>query len=155
MIASNNAYITPLDSTGVEVTARKRKGVFTLLANTTYYYIFGGAAATCTHLQLTGYTAGAVITSATIQSCSQGREEVTDFSATVGEWINEDPTTADVRVDGTGWSQSSPGIVAANGTGVGGASWQLGIGWSPARTRIQLVVGTTGGDFVVAMHGKA
>jgi len=155
MIASNNAYITPLDSNGAEVTARKRKGVFTLLANTTYVYIVGGAAATCIHLQLTGYTAGAVVTSATIQSCSQGHEEVTDFSATAGEWINETPVTGDVEVDGTGWTQSSPTIAAVAGTGAGGASWQLGIGWSPARTRLQLIVGATGGDFVVAMHGKA
>lgn len=153
--AINNSYVTPLDPNGVELTTRKRKGVFTLTANTSYFYIWGGAAATCQHVQLTGYTAGLVITVAKIQSCSQGHDEVSDVSTTVGEWIDEDPTTGDVRTDGTGWSQPAASTVAASGAGVGGASWQLGIGWSPARTRLRIDVGGTGGDVAVAIHGKA
>lgn len=151
-IAGIGTYITPRETDGDELTTTKRRGMYTLAANTTYLFVFGGATAPYQHVQLTGYTAGAVVTSATIQTCSQGVREVSDTSTVVGEWIDEDPTDAFVAVDGTGWTQSN-GIAAANGTGVGGASWQL-VRWAPSRSRLKVVVGGTGGDFVVAWHGK-
>ncbi len=149
-----STFIVPMNADGSEVTAQKRRGVYTLAANTTYYYIFGGASAPTQHVQLTGYIAGAIVTTATIQSCSQ--PIVSDTSSTDGEWIDEDPAAGDsridARVDGTGWSVSTA-IVAAGGSGVGGASWHLA-NWGPARTRLELVIGGTGGDFAVAWAGK-
>jgi hypothetical protein len=151
-ISGYGPLITPLASSGDEVTAGKRKGVFTLTASTTYYYVWGGAASPTQHIHLTGYTSGLVITSATIQTCSQPSSVVSDVSSTVGEWINEDPADGDVRTDGTGWS-SLTAIAAANGTGVGGASWHLR-DWGALRTRLEVVVGGTGGDVSVAWAGK-
>jgi hypothetical protein len=151
-ISGYGHLLTPLTSAGVEVTAEKRNGIFTLTAGSTYYYVWGGASAPTQHVQLTGYTAGLVITSATIQTCSQPKSAVSDASATVGEWINEDPTDGDARVDGTGWT-SSAAVAAANGSGLGGASWHLQQ-WGVSRTRLAVVVGGTGGDVAVAWSSK-
>lgn len=149
-----STFIVPRIEAGTEIDTQKRRGVFTLTANTTYYYIFGGATAPTQHIQITGYTAGLIITTATVQSCSQ--PVVTDTSTIIGEWIDEDPAAGDsrldVRFDGTGWSVSTA-IAAANGTGVGGATFHLA-NWGPSRTRLEVVVGATGGDLAVAWTGK-
>lgn len=145
-----STFIVPRIEAGTEIDTQKRRGVFTLTANTTYYYIFGGAASPTQHIQITGYTAGLIITTATVQTCSQ--PVVTDTSVIAGEWISEDPAAGDVRTDGAGWS-SSAAVVSADGSAVGGASWHL-IDWSPARTRLAVAVGATGGDLAVAWMGK-
>lgn len=151
-ISGYGSLLVPRIAAGTELTTQKRRGVFTFASGTIYYYVWGGASAPTQHVHLTGYTAGLVITSATIQTCSQPREEVSDTSEVTGEWINEDPADGDARVDGTGWS-SSTAIVAASGAGVGGASWHLRE-WGPLRTRLKVVVGATGGDASVAWAGK-
>lgn len=150
-IAGIGHFIVPRIANGTEVTTGKQRGVFTLTANTTYYYVFGGAAASRQHVHITGYTAGLVITSATIQTCSRG-DEVAHTSTVTGEWIPEDPTGGNAEVVGTGWSSASA-VVAADGSGIGGASFLLSE-WGANRTRLVVVVGATGGDMAVAWHGK-
>lgn len=144
-------FIVPRIADGTEVTLGKQRGVFTLSANTTYYYVFGGAAASRQHVHMTGYTSGLVITSATIQTCSRG-EDVSHTSTVTGEWVPEDPAAGDAQVVGTGWT-SATAIVAASGAGIGGASFLLS-DWGASRTRLEVVVGGTGGDLAVAWHGK-
>lgn len=145
-------YIRPIDQNGATPDTEGPQGTFTLTAGTTYYYVLGGAATPLESIQITGYTAGLIITSATIQDCNHGENEVTDKSSTAGEWVNEDPSTGFVGVDGTGWTASNS-VVAAAGTGVGGAMFHVG-DTGAARTRLEVVVGGTGGKARVSGHAK-
>lgn len=145
-------YVAPIDGNGVTLTTEGPQGVFTLSANTTYYYVIGGAEAPVEAAHLTGYDAGLVITSASVQDSNHDEVQVTNHSAVVGEWVTEDPTTAFVGVDGTGWSASN-GEVAASGGGVGGAMFHIG-DTGAFRTRIAVVVGAAGGKLRVSAHGK-
>lgn len=149
-------YIPPLQTDGTELTAQTGVGIYTLVAGTTYLYIIGGDDAPFQSVQITGYDAGLVITSATIQDTNHQELEVANKSTTVGEWINERPTTAYVGADGTGWSVGSgatAGVVAASGAGIGGALWHIAETGS-ARTRLIVVVGATGGKLRVSCNGK-
>jgi hypothetical protein len=151
-IAGFGPIIVPFTAAGVQVVAVKGRDIFTLVAGTTYYYIFGGATAPFQHVQLTGYTAGLIITTATIQTCSRSDLAVAHLSQVAGEWINETPADGDVQVDGAGWTASTA-IVNVAGGAVGGASWHLR-GWGPLRTRLEVVVGATGGDVAGSWSGK-
>lgn len=128
-------------------------GKYTLVANKTYAYVLGGAETLNQSVHLTGYTAGLVIASATIQDAEHFPTELSDTDTTLGGWITEDPPPpAFVAVDGTGWSPTNC-VVAAVGTGVGGARWNLG-GDSATRNRLLVVVGATGGDARVTVSEK-
>jgi hypothetical protein len=144
--------VIPIDSNGAEAASAGEHGKFTLTAGTTYYYVLGGADASCQSFTLTGYTSAAVVTSGTVQDTNHAELDVTNHSSTAGEWLNEDPTTAFVAVDGTGWSQTN-GVIAAAGSGVGGAMFHLGDDGA-SRTRIAVVVGGTGGVFRGSAWGK-
>lgn len=148
-------YITPIDSNGAVPAPANGTGpgAYTLLANTTYHFALGGSDAPYQSVHLTGYTAGAVVTSATIKDCDHDRADVTDFDTTAGHWPSETPPDAYVAPDGTGWSMSSPGVVAAAGTGAGGALWHI-TPTGAARTRLTVVVGATGGAFRCSGAGK-
>lgn len=148
-------YITPVDSTGAAPVPANSvgQGAYTLLANTTYHFALGGSDAPYQSFHLTGYTAGAVVTSATIKDCNHDRDDVTDYDATAGHWPSETPPDAYVAVDGTGWSMSSAGVVAAAGTGIGGALWHIAP-TGAGRTRATVVMGGTGGVFRGSAAGK-
>lgn len=145
-------YVPPVKQSDGTTPAEAPVGAYTLEANTTYVYIIGGIEASRVSIQLTGYTSGLVITSATVQDTNHQSAEVTDRSLTVGEWVTEDPSTAFVGVDGTGWSVTNA-VVAASGAGVGGAVWHIS-DTGAARTRLAVVVGATGGLVRVSAHGK-
>lgn len=145
-------YIIPIDSNGAEVAAHKAPGVFTLTAGATYYYIIGGDSAPYLSLQLTGYSSALIITSATIQDCNHSDKDVTNFSTTAGEWVDFDPSSALVTSDGAGWTVTN-GVLAVAGGALGGAIWHL-IQKATCRARLAVVVGGTGGDARVSMHGK-
>lgn len=148
-------YIIPVDSNGAVPAPANGvgPGAYTLLANTTYHFPLGGSDAPYQSVHLTGYTAAAVVTSATIKDCDHGRAEVTDYDTTAGHWPSETPPDAYVAVDGTGWSVASAGVAAAGGTGVGGALWHI-VPTGAARTRLTVVVGATGGVFRGSGAGK-
>ena len=145
-------YVTPINSSGVELVNEGPRGAFTLTAGQTYHYILGGADAPINSVTITGYAASAVITSGTIMDTNHESNEVLDHSAVAGEWCTEDPSTAFVAVDGTGWSHTN-GVIAASGAGVGGATFHI-VDTGAARTRLTLAVGATGGAFRVSAHGK-
>ncbi len=157
MPRAGGRYVQPIDSSGNLVTGEGPRGVYTLTALGTYYYILGGPDASVISGTLTAYASaaaanGLIITSATIQDCDHGELDVTNFSSTVGEWIGEDPTSAFVGADGTGWSATN-GVLAATGAGLGGARFNIAE-TGAYRTRITVVVGATGGPLRVSSHGK-
>lgn len=139
----------------------------TLLANTTYLFPLGTARAaapgetTSNSVHLLGKTAGLIITDAHIEDTNllparspdgRGDAFLTDFDiATIGAWMPETPSNADVRFVGTGWSASG-GIATAAGTGIGGAMFHLG-NMGSLRKRLRVTTGGTGGLVQVGMHG--
>lgn len=150
--AGGGRYVQPVKSDGT-TTNEHGGGVYTLTAGSTYYYILGGISAPFQTVHLQGLTAGLIITSATIQDTNAQVAEVSDVNSTAGAWVSETPASGNAEFDGTGWS-SSTAIVAASGAGVGGATWHLSE-MAAARTRLEVVVGGTGGDARLSYHGKA
>lgn len=73
------------------------------------------------------------------------------YSTTVGDWIQENPSTAIVAVTGSG-NSSTAATVTAGGSAAGGATFHLGnIG--TRRVRIKIVT-TVGGLVRCGIHGK-
>lgn len=150
-------YVTPIDvADGSEATAAGPHGRYTLTAGHTYVYVLGGLDAPIHSFHLTGYTAAAILTSATPQDCNHHELDVTDIAdaaaTKVGQWITENPTTAYVGTNGAGWV-ATQSVLAVAGGAVGGAMWHLADDGAN-RHRILVVVGGTGGDFTGAAWGK-
>jgi len=154
----NAPYVRPLvATTGAEAPASTTngKGVFTLTAGTTYYFPCGGISAPLESIQLRGFTAGLVITSAMVEVTNEVIDETPYFTNDPGAWHAENPTTAYVPVEGTGWAVTvSTATVTASGAGIGGGFWNMG-NEGAARTRLAVVVGGTGGDVRCSVHGKS
>lgn len=160
---AHSVHIAPTNlTTGLKFNPAPR-GRFTLLANTNYVFVLAGKGSPYLSTTITGYTSaasanGPVITSATIQTTDhQGGVDtsaslVDDLSVIVGEWIPEGSASSVVAFTGTGWSATS-GVVAALGTGVGGARWNIE-GLAAYRTRLFVAVGATGGDVMVCTYEK-
>lgn len=153
--SGESRYLIPVDGNGAIPAPANQTGpgAYTLLANTTYHFPLGGGDAPFESVHLTGYTAAALVTSATIKDCNHARLDVADYDTTAGHWPSETPPDAYVAVDGTGWTVPSVGVVAAAGTGVGGALWHI-VPTAAARTRLTVVVGATGGVFRCSGAGK-
>ena len=146
-------YVTPIKSDGTEPAQDGGRGVYTLAAGATYYYVLGGGAACFVSGTLTGYTSGAIISSATVQDTDHPEQEITNVDGTVGNWISEDPSTGFVGADGTGWAVTNC-VLAVAGTGVGGARFNIAE-TAGTRTRIAVVMGGTGGQFRMSAGGKS
>lgn len=147
-------YITPIDSNGAPVT-EEGKGRFTLASGQTYHFVGGADEAPFASLHFVGYTAGAVVTSATVRSCNLRIEEVSNQDLTAGQWIKENPGRVTCNADDNGggtWTQTN-GIGAASGGNVGGLFFHICEG-GQARVKLTVVVGATGGVFSCAGHGK-
>lgn len=153
--SGESRYIIPVDSNGAvpAPALQTGPGAYTLLANTTYHFALGGSDRPYESVHLTGYTPSAVVSSATVKDCDHPRLDVTDYDTTAGHWPSETPPDAYVAVDGTGWTMASPGVVAAAGTGVGGALWHI-TPTGAARTRLTVATGGTGGVFRCSGAGK-
>lgn len=158
MFTVNRTYVTPIKSDGTEATFAPSadatltgRGVFTLAANTTYYYPLpvGGSAMYDVHLQ---HDAAIAITSATIETTSMGKSEVSDISSVAGAWVDQDPSTAFVALVGATTTASS-GVVAVVAGNVGAANWQVSDS-PPARARLKVVVGASGGEARLGFCGK-
>lgn len=153
MPRSGGRYVPPVQtSDGVELTEQIGRGIFTLAANTTYVFVLGGADAPFISATLTGYDAAMILTTVTVQDTDHPEQEVTNHSTVAGEWVSEDPTTAFVGADGTGWVPTN-GVLNVAGTGVGGARFNVAE-TAAFRTRLIVVVGATGGRVRVSSHGK-
>lgn len=145
-------YITPIDSNGAPLTNEGPRGTFTLTAGQHYYYILGGAVAPYVSVHLSG-DAAIIITSALVQDCDHDGRDVTDQSNTAGDWVTEDPSTAFAGADGTGWAFSTSLGITAAGSGVGGGLIHV-VATGAYRTRVDVLVGATGGKLRVSAHGK-
>jgi len=154
----NRTYITPLKSDGTEASAAPGadatltgRGVYTLAAGETYYFPLpvGQSSVYDVHLQ---HDAAIAITSATIETSSMGKSEVTDYSSTAGAWIDQDPTTAFVGTVGA-TTTATNGVVAVVAGNVGGATWKVADD-PAARSRLKVIVGATGGEARVGFCGK-
>lgn len=153
----STSYIEPVSAAGVVPDAAPGtdatvtgRGVYTLLANTTYYFALGGqdAAQLSAHLQ---HDAAIAITSATLEDCDFAESEAEWQSQVAGLWIPEDPTTAFVGTVGA-TTTATNGVVAVVAGNVGGAMWHLET--AARRTRLAVVVGATGGQVRLAVWGK-
>lgn len=161
--AAKSHYVTPIDTTGAPVASTKQAGVFTLAANTTYYYIVPCAGSPYASVTLSGMTAAIVITSATVQDTDHppgGAGGALDSSNAANYvvsgalvWCPEGNSSSLVGVSGTGWSATN-GVIAAGGTGFGVARFNIE-GTGALRTRLEVVVGATGGDLMVSCYEKA
>ena len=151
-------YVPPLDiaasqsaAADVYLGGEGPRGKFTLVAATRYAFILGGADAPfeSAHFQ---WDASIIITSLTIEDSNFSALDAPNYSTTAGDWIDEDPVTAFVGVVGAGATVSS-GVVAVAGGAAGGAMFHIGE-TSAFRTRINVLVGATGGLVRCGAHGK-
>ena len=144
-------YVTPIKSDGTEP-AQIGRGIYTLEAGATYYYLLGGAGGVFGSGTITGYDAAAILTSATVQDTDHPEQDITNIHAVTGDWISEDPSTAFVGADGAGWTVTN-GVLAVAGGAVGGARFNVAE-TAAARTRVAVVVGGTGGRFRFSCNWK-
>lgn len=148
-------YITPIDSTGVPLVENGR-GRYTLTASNTFHYIIGADEAPFSSIHLTGLTAAAIITSATLYYCDHPIDSpanaVTNFDLTDGMWLPGGSASDVVFVKGAGWVATS-GVLAVAGGAIGGAFWHIAENCA-ARTRLTVVMAGTGGDFLCSGAGK-
>lgn len=153
--AVQRSYIQPITSAGALVAPSSdssfdtARGVYTLAAGTYYFVLPIGQAQVC-DVHLT-HDAAMAITSATVETCSHGRSDVSDHSAVAGEWIDQDPTTAFVGTVGANATVTN-GVLAVTAGAAGGASWQMS-GVGADRMRLKVVV-ATGGEMRLSFVGK-
>lgn len=145
-------YLQPLQTDGTLLTPEAPRGEYTLVAGTRYFFVLPTEDTAFASVQLTGYTAALIITSATVEDTDHAPLDVPDSSTVVGEWVGEDPTTAFVGADGTGWTPAN-GVLAVAGGNLGGALWHIAE-TGAARTRLNVLVGATGGAVRVSCCGK-
>lgn len=156
-------YLVPIDVADGTSPAEAPHGIYTLVASHNYVYLNPTLDTAFASFDLTGYTSGLIITSATVQDTNHAgtftgstSPDVSDTSTVVGEWKNERPTNGYVAADGTGWSVGTGAtacVVAAAGSGVGGAFWHVSE-TGAARTRLFVAVGAAGGLVRVSGAGK-
>jgi len=139
----------------------------TLTANTVYYFVLGAQHAPVpaeTGLNCIGlrWDAAIVVTftfedtvfpSTTDPRDPRGPVDVSDFDATPGNWMPENPPGAYMSGSGTGGLTVTglSGVVA--GGQVGGTTIHLG-NFGARRGRIRAAVGATGGKVRCGVHGK-
>jgi len=80
-----------------------------------------------------------------------GPTDVSDFDATAGNWLQENPSSAVVAVTG---GTATGATVSVAGGSAGGCVFHLG-NLGSRRVRIKVVVAGTGGKIRCAVHGKA
>lgn len=162
--SASASYITPVKSDGtlqVEAAGTFGRGAYTLASGMTYYFPIGGQDSPflSAHCQ---WDASIVITSITVQDSNMpapataygatAASEESDYSSDAGAWIAESPTTAYVGVAGAGVVATN-GVVAASGGAQGGCMMHI-TETGARRTRLAVVVGSTGGSFRCATWAK-
>jgi hypothetical protein len=135
---------TPLAPAGGESTlGTSNRGVYTLVAGTTYYVVLPAADALWLGLQTQG-DATVVLTSVTLEECYVAESEATNYSDNIGEWLAIDIARISSEAEGTGWSATSDVIAAVGGNA--GAGVQNVQDTAARRVRAKVVVGATGGE---------
>lgn len=157
--------LTNSPSTGTVVPYKQTdKGV--TLGIGTYYFMMGTqdavlnsqAVMSSCHVAWAAAVAGLI----TLETCNfpatiggattnQGGVDVGDSDTTVGNWIQENPSTAIVSTAGSG-NSSTAATVTMGGSAIGGCTYQLG-NISTKRARLKVVT-TVGGIVRCNVHGK-
>lgn len=136
----------------------------TLASGTTYYFPLGAqhaavpAEAPLTSVQLrwdasiiATITVETTLFPSTLQASDpRGPVQVSDFEATAGFWLQQNPSTA--YVPATGGTPTAMTVAVAGGS-AGGCEFDLG-NLGARRARIKVVVGGTGGVMRCAVWGK-
>lgn len=166
----DSSNLDGLTAAGVAVVANRIGALTTLgctlASGTTYYFPFGAqhspvpAETPLTDVQVRWDNA-AILTitiettlfPATLQAQDPraGAVQLSDFDATAGFWLLQNPTTAYVPV--TGGTATNMTVSVAGGA-AGGCDFNLG-NLGPRRGRVKIVVGGTGGLVRVGVWGKA
>lgn len=161
------SYVAPIKSDGTIPVDESGLGIYTLLANTTYFYPLGGDAATFMSTHLEGDTS-IILTSAVIEDSNlspvktdANSQDPSDFSVAglgavgAGDWVALNPATGvwDCFAVGTGWTMTAS-TLATGGGNAGGGIW-VRPRCGSLRSRLKVVVGATGGLVRVATHGKS
>lgn len=148
-------------TTGVKLEPRwgdpATKGV-TLASGTTYVFPVGGESGPLASIHL--IWDAAIIVVWTFETCNAGssfgsadKVDVSEFDSVVGNWVQENPSTAYIATAVAG------GVVVANmtltvaGGTQNGATVHVG-NFGTRRMRVKAVVGGTGGVVRVLPHGK-
>ena len=130
---AGGANLLPIDSSGVKKTDGTNTG-FTVTA-ATYYWVLPSTRENLVALHLKW--AAAVNGTFTVETCNfpeydtpgtsdeSDRGDVTDFSTSPGDWIQENPSTAIAATVGAG-NSSTALTVTAGGTNAGGCTFHLG-----------------------------
>lgn len=123
-------------------------GVYTL-AVATYYIDVGGLSAPLlsTHFQWSSALIGVL----TFEDSNFDEHQASLVSTTLGDWIPEDPSSAEVEVTGTGASATGA-VITLLGGGAGGGMAHIG-NLGSGRLRVKAVI-TTGGTLRTAHFGK-
>jgi hypothetical protein len=156
MSLKNERNLSAFSNTGVE-SAPSPAGLVTLTAATFYFEIPLTADGSLQSIHiLTGAAIAGVFTIET-SNLPQGSPVATTalgavptWDETVGNWVQENPSSAYVATNGTGWSVSA--LTLTKAAGAGGAMIHLGnIG--ARRCRVKAAI-TTGGTVRIVPHGK-
>lgn len=139
---------TPTTSVGVAA-VEASPGVFTLLANTTYFAALGGEDASQMSFTLAPANA-LLITSLALEVANN--PAVSDISTTAGDWLNTEPGDVEIEVTGT-MSKDTDNfpLAKANGAGTGLVTMPT-FPWR--RGRLKIVVGATGGALGLSLAAK-
>ncbi len=139
----------------------------TLTSGTTYYVPLGApkspTPAECAlNTVQVRWDAAIILTSVQIETTifpatsspgdGRGPTLLSDFDATAGYWLLQNPTTAYVPVTGGTQTPSTMTVTVAGGS-AGGCEFDLG-NFGARRARVKIVVAGTGGVVRVGAHGK-
>lgn len=146
--ASGREPATPTTALGVAA-VEASPGVFTLLANTTYFAALGGEDASQMSFTLAPANA-LLLTSLTLEVANN--PSVSDLSTTAGDWLNTEPADAVIEVTGNVSKDTDNFPIAkANGAGTGLVTLPT-FPWR--RGRLEIVVGATGGALGLSVAAK-
>lgn len=156
MSLKNEKNLSAFNNTGVE-TAPSPAGLVTLTAATFYFEIPLTESGRLQSVQIVTGSAIAGVFTIETSNLPQGLPGTTALGAaptwdeTVGNWVQENPSSAYVATTGTGWSVSA--LTLTKTAGVAGALIHLG-NLGSKRCRVKAVI-STGGTVRVVPHGKA
>ena len=158
-VLRQSPYVRALDEDDGAVIEPADDGYVTLTVDT-FFFALGVANQPLESIHI--QTGSAIAGVFAIETCNNLRNDgiasvappgtITDWDDSASSpWVKEDPTTAYVATNGTGWSVTN--LTLTKTAGVGNAMIHLGnLGARRCRLRADI---TTGGTVRVAVHGKS
>lgn len=151
-------YVTPLKSDGSEATfapgadaTLTGRGVFTLAANTTYYFPLSEADGRVASVELE-IDAAIIVTDAHIEDTNTSKSEVLDYAVN-NAWVPETPSSGYIATKNGNVTSSTNSTLVTGGGTAGAAIWNL-VDTATKRGRLSVSVGATGGEARVSTWAK-